>query len=260
MAREPQEPPTTGIATHSSDDVVIRGRSLCRDLIGQVGFTDMICFQVLGRMPTPAQRAVVDACLVTLMEHGLTPSVLAGRLVYSSAPEAIQAAVAAGIMGVGSVFVGTVEGCAQLLDRIVAAGGEGEAAAAEIVARHRAERRPVPGFGHPHFRPDDPRTPRLLEVARREGVAGAHVAALETLAHAVDAAAGRHLTVNATGAVAALLGDCGVPASIMRGFAIIARCAGLVGHIHEEQQRPAMQAIWHAAGAAVPYTGEEPQG
>lgn len=258
MTGEQPKGPTTAIATHTADDVLIRGRSLCRDLIGKVGFTEMICFQVLGRMPTPAQARIVDACLVTLMEHGLTPSVLATRLVYTSAPEAMQAAVAAGIMGVGSLFVGTVEGCALLLDRIVAAGEGGEAAAAEIARQHRADKRPVPGFGHPHFKPLDPRSVRLVALARSEGVAGAHVAALEALSRAVNAAAGREITVNATGAVAALLGDVGVPASIMRGFAIIARCAGLVGHVHEEQAQPAMQAIWHAAEAAVPYNGEGP--
>src|SRR5262249_27746957 len=242
--------PTTRIATSSADDIIVRGRSLPHELIGELRFTEMMFLQILGRVPSAGEVAVVDACLVALMEHGLTPSVLATRLTYGSAPEALQGAIAAGLLGVGSVFVGTVEGCAALLARIVA--GESPEA---IVAEHRVAKRSLPGFGHPVHIPDDPRTPRILGVARDRGVAGRHVKALIALAAALDAAWGRHVTTSATGAVAAALADCGVPAAIMRGFALIARCAGLVGHVHEEQERPAMRTIWEAAENAVPYTG-----
>ena len=249
--------PATSIATHTPEDVFVRGRSLCKELLGKVTFTEMTYFHVTGRMPSPEQTAMVDACLVTLMEHGLTPSVIAARLVYSSAPEAMQSAVAAGLLAVGSAFVGTVEGCAALLERVIGAGaGAGQAEARRIVEEHKASRRPVPGFGHPEHKPDDPRSVVLLRMAREKGVAGAHVEALGALAAAVDAVAGKHVTVNATGAVAAVLADCGLPAEILRGFAVLARCAGLVGHVHEEQKRPSMRAIWHAAEEAVPYDEE----
>ena len=101
------ETQTTSIATHTNDDIFIRDKSLCHELIGKLSFTEMIVFQVLGRQPTAAETHVIDACLITLMEHGLTPSALATRLVYSSATEAMQGAVAAGLLGVGSLFVGT---------------------------------------------------------------------------------------------------------------------------------------------------------
>ena len=216
----------------------------------------MTYFQVIGKMPEPGQAAVLDACLVTLMEHGLTPSVLATRLVYSSAPEAMQSAVAAGILAVGSVFVGTVEGCASLLAQMLAAQGGLEAEARRIALDHKAERRAIPGFGHPVHKPDDPRSARVFEVAEENGVSGRHIAALRVLAREVDAAYGKHITINATGAVAAALGDCGVPAEIMRGFAILARCAGLVGHVLEEQSKPTLEAIWQSAERAVPYDGK----
>lgn len=236
---------TTKIATSSPDDITIRGRSLPRDLIGSLSFTEMTCFVILGEVPSPARIACVDACLVALMEHGLTPSAITARLVYGSAPEAMQGAVAAGLLGVGGNFVGTVEGCAKLLARIVA--GEDPAA---IIAGAKG---PLPGFGHDTHKPDDPRTPVLLEVARKHDVAGKHVAALEALGVALDAAKRRHITINATGAIAAVLADAGIPAEIMRGFALITRCAGLVAHVHEEQRNPAMRAIWEAAEHAVPY-------
>jgi citrate synthase len=250
------ETATTSIATHTNDDIFIRDASLCHELIGRLSFTQMIVFQMLGRRPTGAETAVIDACLVTLMEHGLTPSALATRLIYSSAPEAMQAAVAAGLMGVGSVFVGTMEGAAKLIARMLAAEGGVEAEAEALAKEHRASKTPLPGFGHNLHKPDDPRTPALFALAEAQGVAGAHIAAIRALSAAVDRVYGRHITINATGAIAAALGDCGVPAEIMRGFALIARCAGLVGHVHEEQRKPAMRAIWEAADKAVPYDGE----
>src|SRR5919108_2749164 len=223
MSSEPNAP-TTGIASHSPEDVFIRGTSLCKELIGQRSFTEVICFQILGRMPSVDQTALIDACLVALMEHGLTPSVLAARLTYSSAPEAVQGAVAAGLLGVGSRFVGSMEGCAALLQRIVTAE-DGAAEATRIAVEHRAARTPLPGFGHHIHKPDDPRAQRLLELARERNLAGRYVAAIITLSTAVDATYGRHITINATGAIAAVLGGCGVPAEIPRGFGLIARSA-----------------------------------
>jgi citrate synthase len=246
----------TRIATHTAEDIFIRDKSLCRDLIGKLTFTEMTYFHVTGRMPTAGQTAVVDACLVTLMEHGLTPSALATRLVYSSATEAMQGAIAAGLLGVGSLFVGTVEGCATLLDRLVATKDGVESEAGRIANEYRAAKKPLPGFGHPVHKPDDPRTPAIFEVAERHGVAGERIRALRALSVAVDAAFQKHITINATGAVAAALGDAGIPSEILRGFAIIARAAGLVGHVHEEQHDPAMEAIWEAGENAVPYAGK----
>lgn len=248
--------PTTSIATEANNDVFVRGKSLCRELIGELNFTEMLFFQILGRVPNAAETTMVDACLVTLVEHGLTPSALSTRLIYSSSPDAMQAAVASGLTGVGSVFAGTMEGCAAILRELLADESGLEAAAQRIVADHRAAKRPVPGFGHPTHKPDDPRAIRLFEIAREQDIAGRHVDAIHVLAAAIDEAAGKHITINATGAIAATLGDCGVPAEIMRGFALISRCAGLVGHVHEEQQKPAMRAIWEAAERAVPYDGE----
>ncbi len=246
---------TTSIATTTADDIFVRDKSLCGELIGKLTFTEMTYFQVLGRLPTPAQTAILDACLVTLMEHGLTPSAIATRLVYTSAPEAMQASIAAGLLGVGSLFVGTVEGAAALIARILAAGDGAIAEARRIAEEHRAARRPVPGFGHPVHKPDDPRPSRLFAVAEAHGVAGEHIAAIRALSTTVDEVYGRHITINATGAVAACLGDAGVPAEIMRGFAVLARCAGLVGHVHEEQHKSAMRAMAEAAERAIPYDG-----
>jgi len=214
------------IATADATSITVRGEDLTK-LIGTLSFTEMIWLQMLGVRPSRAQVAVVDACLVALIEHGLTPSAQAARLVYRSAPEALQGAVAAGLLGVGGKFVGTAEGCAKLLVRIV--NGESP----EAITKEGK----LAGFGHELHKTEDPRTPRLIAVAREHGIAGKHVAALEALSAALDRHKGKHVPINATGAIAAILLDAGAPAEILRGFALIARCAGLVGHVHEEQQQ-----------------------
>ena len=248
--------PTTKIGRHTTDAIYVRGANLVDDLIGKLTFTEMMYFQLLGVRPTAAQAKILDAVLVTLMEHGLTPSAIASRLIYDSCPEAIQAAVAAGLLGVGSTFIGTMEGCAENIEEILSAP-EGEAARAKAVARRlREAKQPIPGFGHPHHKPDDPRSPRLLALAEEAGVPGRHIRALRLLAAEVDAAWGRHLTINATGAIAALLGEIGVPREVARGVAVVSRAAGLVGHIREEQLDPAARHMWDVVSENVPYSGD----
>ena len=248
--------PTTKIARHTAQAIYVRGASLVDDLIGKLTFTEMMYFQLLGARPTPAQAKILDAVLVTLMEHGITPSAIATRMIYDSCPEAIQAAVAAGILGVGSTFIGTMEGCAKNLEEILSVSGNEPAIARIIARRYREAKQPIPGFGHPHHKPDDPRSPRLIAVAEAAGVPGRHIGALRLLAKEVDAAWGRHLTINATGAVAALLGEIGVPQEVMRGIAVVSRAAGLVGHIREEQLDPSARHIWNMVSEAVPYSGK----
>jgi citrate synthase len=248
--------PTTGISYSTADRIVIRDADLVNDLMGKMSFTEMILFHLLRRRPTRTQTAVLDAVLVTLMEHGMTPSAITTRLIYDSAPEALQSAVAAGLLGVGSTFIGTMEGCAALIDEMLGAP-EGVAARARAIAeRHHAARRPLHGFGHPIHRPDDPRSPRLFEIARAEGVAGHHIDALLALSSEIDRAYGKHLTINATGAIAAVLGEIGIPQAVMRGIAVISRAAGLVGHICEERERPAARHIWERISNDIAYQSD----
>jgi citrate synthase len=164
----------------------------------------------------------------------------------------MQAAVSAGLLAVGSVFVGTMEGAAALIERMLAALDR-EQAARDIAEEFFAARKPIPGFGHHMHKPDDPRTPKLFALAQAEGVAGEHIGALRMLSAAVDARFGKHITINATGAVGALLGEIGIPVPVMRGIAVISRSAGLVAHIAEEQRVPSMRYIWELVEEGVPY-------
>ncbi|WP_207100260.1 citryl-CoA lyase [Paracoccus shandongensis] len=235
--------PRSRLSSHDEQHIWYGDADLVADLLGKQSFVDVFMKQAFGRNPDRAERRIIDAILVCLMEHGLTPSAISARLVYSSSPENLQAGVAAGLLAVASRFVGTMEPCAELLARIIASDSGAEEAR-RIAGDYRERRLPVPGFGHHLHRPDDPRAVALLELAREEGRVGDHVRALELLAAEVDRAGGRHITINATGAIGALLGDLGIPVRLMRGFAVLARCAGLIAHIAEEQNDPTDRFIW----------------
>ena len=111
-------PPVTRLCTHTLTSLHYRDADLVEDLMGQKTFTEVMLMQILGRTPRPVDLRITDVVLIVLMEHGLTPSAIATRLIYMSAPENLQGAVSAGLLAVGSSFVGTMENCARLLDRI----------------------------------------------------------------------------------------------------------------------------------------------
>lgn len=247
--------PVTRLCFTDVDTILVRGKDLCAELVGKVTFTEMMLFQLTGRMPTQQQVAIVDAVLVTIMEHGITPSAIAARQTLFGAPEALQGAVAAGILGVGTRFAGTSGDCAELLAEIVAAPAEKKKdVAREIAERHRQQKKFVPGYGHPVHKNGDPRVARLAEIATENGVEGKYVEAMYLLGDAIDAASGKSIVINASAAMGAVLAEVDIPPSIMRGLIIVSRAAGLVGHLLEEMQDPASQTIWDLAEEGVPYS------
>jgi citrate synthase len=243
----------TCIATSDANSVTIRGKDLVSELMGHKTFTEMVYFLTCKREPTAVQTRILDACLVTLMEHGFTPGALVSRITADSVPDQVQVAMAAGLLTVGSVFVGTMEGCAALLTEGIAAPDRA-AWCARTAAEHLDARRPLPGFGHPFHKPDDPRTPRLFEIAAEVGVDGKYIELLKSLSEAIDHHANRHLTINATGAIGALLLEIDVPIAIMRAIAVISRCGGLAGHIQEEREYHSARFIWELAERNIPYS------
>ena len=244
---------TTRIATSDAATITVRGKDLVDELIGRYSFTEIIYFLITDRFPTAGQTRVLDACLVTLAEHGFTPSALVARLIHDSVPGEAQVAMSAGLLAIGSVFVGTMEGCGKLLRDGIAQGGDLDAYCATIIGAHRAAKRAIPGFGHPFHKPDDPRSPRLFKVAAEAGMTGDYVALLQRLNAAIDKAYGRHLTINATGAISALLLEIGLPPEVMRGIAVVSRAGGLIGHLVEEQQTHSARRIWALAEENIPY-------
>jgi len=249
--------PVTRLCTSDVDNIWVRGRNLCDDLIGKMTFTDYIMFHFFGKEPTPLQRAIVDAVLVCIMEHGMTPSAVASRITYLGEPDSLQGAVAAGLLGAGSRFVGTADKSAALFTRITAKPEGERAAEAKMIAEEfTAAKEFLPGYGHPIHTNGDPRVKRLDEVARAAGAKGEYIDAMYLLGDAIKEASGKSIVINANAAIGAVLLEADIPPEIARGFNLIARCAGLVGHILEEQQEPAGYSIWKAADKAVPYAGE----
>lgn len=246
---------TTSICGFDADTIKVRDRDLVDDLIGRVPFTEYLYLQAIGRAPSTAEATVVDAVMVTIMEHGLVPSAIVTRLTHYGAPESFQGAVAAGLLGVGDRYAGTAGECGLILERIVAAPeNERYAKALAEVRQYRETRQPVPGFGHPIHTAHDPRVPRLIDVTREAGTDGEYIAAMELLEKALREVTEKDLVTNISAAIAAVLGEAGIPATLMRGIVLTARCAGLVGHLHEEIQTPAAPAMWTAAQDAVDYT------
>lgn len=248
-------PPThhaTHVATSDATSITVRGKNLVHELMGERSFTEALYFLICHRLPSAGETRVLDACLVTLMEHGWTPTSIVARIVADSVPGQAQVAIAAGLLAVGDVFAGTMDGCARLLAAGVQEPDQ-EAWCRDVVRQHRSERRSLPGFGHPFHKPDDPRPPRLFQIAEEAGHSGRYVQLLQRLAAALDHAAGRHVTINATGAIAALLLEIGVPADIMRGVAVVSRAGGLAGHLVEEAQSPVAREIWRLTEHGVPY-------
>ena len=252
--------PVTHLCTSDVDNIWIRGRNLCDDLIGHLTFTDYIMFHFFGKEPTPMQRDIVDAVLVCIMEHGMTPSAIASRVTYLGAPESLQCAVAAGLLGAGSRFVGTADESAALFKQIVdKPAAERAAEATRIAEEFTAAKKFLPGYGHPIHTNGDPRVKRLDEVARAAGAKGEYIDAMYLLGDAIKQASGKNIGINANAAIGAVLLEADIPPppppppAIARGFNLIARCAGLVGHLLEEQEEPAGYHLWKVADEAVPY-------
>ena len=255
------ERPTTAIAWAFPDRVVVRDEDLCSSLIGHLSLTEYFHFLLLGRRPDVQQRILLDACFVALAEHGLVPSVQAARMTLAAAPEAWQGAVAAGLLGCGSVILGSSETAGRLLAEIVSEAKAtnmslGEAAALRVAAL-RQERIPLPGFGHPLHREEDPRAPRLLRLADELGTAGDHVAAVRAVAQATTSVYGRPVVLNVSGAIPAVLLDVGFPLPALKGVPLVGRTVSLIAHLLEESTRPIGFALAHAAEASIEFTGDK---
>ncbi len=235
----------TWIGSTAPDRITVAGRDLPGEIMGQLSLTELAFLLVTRREPTAGERRILDAVLVSLADHGLTPSALAARLTYTGAPEAIQGAVAAGLLGAGSVFLGPAGDTAHFLaDALQEHGGQGtDDAALRLIAESAIEARRqagalVPGLGHPVHRTQDPRVPRLYALAAEEGTLGPHLRLLERVAEVYEESTSKHLPINGAGAAGAALADVGVPPGSVRGFVLIARTAGLVGQLAEEAQQP----------------------
>jgi citrate synthase len=251
--------PYSAISTADKHSITVRGKDLSTELIGEVGFTDYFYFLVTGQLPSADQRFFTDAVLVAIAEHGLVPSNQAARMTLAAAPDALQGAVAAGILGCGSVVLGSTEASGRFLSELVAkakATGQAFEDVARVALREmHAGKRPVPGYGHPQHSSGDPRTERLLSLATSRKIIGDHITMLVAVAKLIPEIYGRALPINVSGAIPAVMLDVGFPLAALKGIPILARTAGLIGHLHEELQRPIGFILSRHAAEAITYDG-----
>lgn len=241
----------TDIAWSTPDQINVRGLDLPSQILGHMTLADYSFLQLTGRAPTDDEGRVYNAILMTLVEHGLTPSALAARLTYIGAPEALQSAVAAGLCGLGSVFVGSTETSAKMLTDALPLdepdAGDLDGHARAIVSGFTSRREIIPGIGHPLHKPVDPRAPRLFEIAKEASFSGRYVELVQKVAAEAERQTGKELPVNATGAIGALSSELGFDWPVIRGFGVMARAVGLVGHILEETKMPLAKEVWQRA-------------
>lgn len=250
----------TGIGTSDADSISLLGHDLASELLGSVSFGELAFWLMAGRRPTVGQSAMFDAVLVALADHGLTPTAIAARLTYLSAPDSIQGAVAAGLLGGGSRFLGVTEDAAMFLHAALAgveplpANDDGwDVVASAAVSEVRASGRFVPGLGHPVHKLVDPRTPVLFALAREHGQFGPHLALFEAIGRVHEGVLGRRLALNGAGVCGAVLADIGIPLEVVRGVALLARCAGLLGHIAEEITDPIGMDVYREIDGNIDY-------
>ncbi|HLM08690.1 MAG TPA: citryl-CoA lyase [Thermoleophilaceae bacterium] len=242
----------TSVGTSDADSITVMGRDLSGELLGRHTFTELAFLLVQRRLPSAAETRMLDAVLISLADHGLTPTVLAARLTHTGAPESLQGAVAAGLLGAGSVFLGVVEDTVRFLDAI------GEDVAGGVAREIEAGRR-IPGLGHPVHKIQDPRTPRIYAIAEETGVTGPYLAKLRAVSAAHAKQTGRELPINGAGVAGAALADLGFPPGLLRGFALLARTAGLLGHLAEEINSPIGMRLYREVDERAKYappTGE----
>lgn len=231
----------------TSDKIVVRGHDLVDELLGKASLGDVAFLELKGRLPTKEESIVFNAITVTLVEHGMTPSAIAARLTYYGAPESLQGAVAAGLLGMGDRFGGSAEAAARMLQEALPEAepqADLQVLARRIVDEHKAAKRTIAGLGHPVHKPVDPRTSKLFELAAENGFSGRHVELMKRIGDEATQAHGRDLPVNATGAIGAIASELGIPWRVCRGLAVMARAIGLVAHLQEEMDEPLAAEIW----------------
>ncbi len=229
---------TTGVTEIKPNRVAVRGYDIA-ELMGNVTFGQAVYLILRGELPSAAVGKLMDAILVSSIDHGATPpSVLAARTVASTGA-ALSQSVAAGIMSINKSHGGAIQDCATQLGQIIARAERdnqslAEAAKAELAdMKQRGER--MSGFGH-RIHSQDPRTARLFEVTTEAGVTGKYLDAAKAVEQ-VFADAGKKLPINVDGAIGAVLAQLGFDPAVMNGLFMIARVPGLVAHVAEEQSR-----------------------
>ena len=250
----------TGLGTSDLESITLLGHDLADDLIGQITFGELAFWLMAKRRPTAGERTMFEAVLVALADHGFTPTAIAARLTLLSAPDSVQGALAAGRLGGGSRFLGVTENAARFLhdaivtlDTLPTDDAGWDDVARELVSSTRATGSFVPGLGHPVHKQQDPRTPVLFRLARESDCYGPHLELFAAIGRTHAEVLGRRLPLNGAGVCGAVLADLDLPLGVVRGVALLARCAGLLGHLAEEMTDPVANDVYMHVDRNIDY-------
>jgi len=249
----------TGLGKAEERRILVRGQDLLEELLGKITFTEMTWLMLMGKTPTAQQARMIDALLNILVEHGMVSSVVAARLTFHTAPEALQGAVAASLLGAGSVHLGSSEYAAKWLVNALPkdkADGDLDGIATLIVADHAKLNKRIAGIGHRTHPHGDPRAVKLFQIARETGVYGRYCELIQRVSAAAQAQHKRSFPPNVTGAIAAIALDMGIPWQLTKSFALIGRTLGTIAHIGEEIRNPMAENINKAIKDALAYEVE----
>jgi citryl-CoA lyase len=231
----PEQTWKSAITDVSGGQICVRGYDIA-DMMEQLSFADAVYLILKGELPNNQQRRMMEALLVSSIDHGPTPpSNLAARTVFSGG-NSLNAAVAAGVMTIGDSHGGAIEQCARILQEWVKKEGTPVELAARIVLEFKEKNRRMPGYGH-RIHKRDPRTVKLLEIAERIGYKGRPLELAVALQDELERTSGKDLPLNVDGAIAAIISEMGFDWRLGKGFFIISRVPGLVAHVHEEWTR-----------------------
>jgi citrate synthase len=245
----------TAISKVEPNKILVRGYNLM-ELVGKYTYSDLTYLLWKGELPSPSQSRMMDALLTVCLEHSLNAPSVDATIFVASSGVPLQAAVSAGVAAIGEWHGGAIEQAAKILQDGITRMKDSRLSSVEIadgILRERSERNErLPGYGHPtHMH--DPRTKRLLEIAKETHIAGPHVELARNIEALTEKFFNKHLTLNVDGSIAAIISDMGFDWRIGKGFFIVSRTPGLIAHAYEQmyQYKPFKAPEWNE----IAYTG-----
>lgn len=229
----------TGITKVQPNRLLLRGYPI-DELVGNISFSQAVFLAIKGQLPNEREAKMIDAMMVSSIDHGVTPpSCLTARTI-ASAGAPLNAALAGGVLAISRHHGGAIEDCMTVFQKAVTGQRESsltaENAAKDIIHEYREQGKRLPGFGH-RFHTKDPRTLRLFQLAHELKIAGEYIDMAKAIESGITEIIGKHLPINVDGAIAALLCEMDFPYQLANAFFIMARMPGLVAHVYEEQTR-----------------------
>jgi citrate synthase len=229
----------TGITDIGENRIRVRGYDIA-DIMGKLSYAETVFLLLKGELPGKAEAELMNAILVSSIDHGASPPSVLGTRAVVSGGNSLNAAIAGGILVIGDWHGGAIEQAAKIMqkwsDKLDHDGSNAAEVALELVAWLKETKKRMPGFGH-RIHTADPRTPKLFEIAEKHGFSGKHIQLCRALEKVLSEKLGRPLPINVDGAIGAVISDMGFDWKLGKAFFIISRVPGLVAHAYEEMNR-----------------------